>query len=68
MESMLIPMMYYYKGSSNCYIQKKKDPVYETFRLISDYGEVIRINGSPVILSGHGLAEALTELNEGKYA
>lgn len=68
MESMLIPMMYYYKGSSNCYICLEKDPVDETFRLISDYGEVIRINGSPVILSGHGLAEALMDLDEGKYA
>lgn len=68
MESMLIPMMYYYKGSSNCYIRLEKDPVDETFRLISDYGEVIRINGSPVILSGHGLAEALIDLEENKYA
>lgn len=68
MESMLIPMTYYYKGSSNCYIRLKKDPADETFRLISDYGEVIRINGSSVILSGHGLAEALTDLDEGKYA
>ena len=68
MESMLIPMMYYYKGSSNCYIRLEKDPADETFRLISDYGEMIRINGSPVILSGHDLAEALTELDEGKYA
>lgn len=68
MESMLIPMMYYYKGSSNCYIRLEKDPADETFRLISDYGEVIRINGSPVIFSGHGLAEALTDLDEGKYA
>lgn len=68
MESMLIPMMYYYKGSSNCYIRLEKDPVDETFRLISDYGEVIRINGSPVILSGHSLAEALIDLDKGKYA
>ena len=68
MESMLIPMMYYYKGSSNCYILLKKDPVDETFRLISDYGEVIRINGSPVILSAHSLAEALIDLDKGKYA
>ena len=68
MESMLIPMTYYYKGSSNCYIRLEKDPADETFRLISAYGEVIRINGSPVILSGHGLAEALTDLDKGKYA
>ena len=68
MESMLIPMMYYYKGSPNCYIRLAKDPVDETFRLISDYGEVIRINGSPVIFSGNALAEALIDLDEGKYA
>ena len=68
MESMLIPMTYYYKGSSNCHIRLEKDSVDETFRLISDYGEVIRINGSPVIFSGHGLAEALIDLDEGKYA
>ena len=68
MESMLIPMTYYYKGSSNCCIRLVKDPIDETFRLINDYGEVIRINGSPVILSGNGLAEALIDLNEGKYA
>lgn len=68
MESILIPMTYYYKGSSNGYIRLEKDPIDETFRLISDYGEVIRINGSPVILSGHGLAEALIDLDEGRYA
>ena len=61
-------MMYYYKGSSNCCIRLEKDPADETFRLISDYGEVIRINGSSVILSGHGIAEALIDLGEGKYA
>ena len=68
MESMLIPMTYYYKGSSNCYIRLEKNPIDETLRLISAYGEAIRINGSPVILSGHGLAKALTDLDEGKYA
>ena len=68
MESMLIPMTYYYKGSSNCYTRLEKDPVDEAFRLISDYGEVIRINGSSVILSGHGLADALIDLGKGKYA
>lgn len=26
MESMLIPMMYYYKGSSNCYLRLEKNP------------------------------------------
>lgn len=68
MESMLIPMTYYYKGSYNCYICLEKDPVDETFRLISDYGEVIRINGGSVIFSGHDLADALIDLGKGKYA
>ena len=39
MESMLIPMMYYYKGSSNCYIRLEKDPLNETFRLIVTTGK-----------------------------
>lgn len=68
MESILIPMTYYYKGSSNGYIRLEKDPDCEAFHLISDYGEVIRINGRSTIFSGHGLAEALTDLDKGTYA
>ena len=56
MESILIPMTYYYKGSSNGYIRLEKDPDCEAFHLISDYGEVIRINGRSTIFSGHDLA------------
>ena len=61
-------MTYYYKGSSNRYIRLEKDGDCQCFHLISDYGEVIRINGRSTIFSGHGLAEALTALDKGEYA
>lgn len=58
-ESMIIPMCYCYKGSTNCYVYLRKNIEDETISVITDYGETVR--------SGHGLAKILKDLDEHKY-
>ena len=62
-EHMLIPMDYYYKGSTNCYVNLKKNIEDGTISLITDYGEIIA-----TVISGRELAKILKDLAEHKYA
>ena len=62
-ENMTIPMCYFYKGSTNCYVYLRKNIEDETISVITDYGETVA-----TVRSGHGLAKVLKDLNENKYA
>lgn len=62
-EAMCIPMSYYYKGSTNCYLILKMNTEDGTISIITDYNETIAI-----VTSGHGLAEVLHGLDNNKYA
>ena len=63
MEIIHIPMSYYYKGSTNCYLTIKNNQNDGTISIITDYGETVAI-----LTSGHGLAKVLADLEDGKYA
>lgn len=63
MEIMNIPMNYYYKGSSNCYLRLKKNAEDDTISIVTDYNETVAI-----VTSGHGLAKVLQDLDNDIYA
>lgn len=63
METMNIPMNYYYKGSSNGYLHLINDSDDGTIIILTDYGELIYI-----VTSGYGLEKVIRDLREGKYA
>lgn len=62
-EIMIIPMRYYYKGSTNGYVRLEKNLNDGTFSIITDYGETVA-----TVTSGHGLANVLKGLGDDKYA
>lgn len=63
MEIMHIPMDYYYKGSSNCYLHLRRNLEDETITITTDFGERIA-----VVCSGDELAKVLKNLMDGDKA
>ena len=63
METMIIPMDYYYKGSTNCYLTLKKNKHDDTISVITGYNETVA-----TVTSGHALAKVLQDLDNGVYA
>lgn len=63
MEIMHIPMNYYYKGSSNCYLNFKRNLEDEKITITTDFGERIA-----VVYSGDELAKVLKSLIDGDKA
>ena len=59
---MTIPMCYYYKGSTNCYLRLEENFTDGTISIITGYGEVIA-----VVNSGHELVRVLKDIDDDKY-
>ena len=58
MQTITIPMSYYYHGSSNCYLTINYDDKQGLITIITSYGETLA-----TCSSGHGLAKILHDLN-----
>lgn len=58
-----IPLIYEYKGSSNCYLHLLFNDNDGTIQIFNDYNEFMK-----VVTEGRGLADFIKELADGKYA
>lgn len=58
-----IPLVYDYKGSSNCYLHLFFNDNDGIIRIFNDYNEFMK-----VVTEGRGLADFIKELADGKYA
>lgn len=63
MQTMNIPMGYYYKGSSNWYLHLTWEDSEGLLYVKTDFGETIA-----TLTSAHGLAKVLKDLEDGVYA
>lgn len=63
MELITIPMDYYYRGSTNCYLYLIHHINEGTISIMTSYNETVAM-----VTCGDKLAKVLTDLSDGKYA
>lgn len=63
MQTIKLPMAYYYKGSSNISLTLEIDKETELITIKTDYNETVA-----TVTSAHGLKRVLIDLDDNKYA